>query len=191
MPDTERGQTLLALFTSADRAEGIAGDLTEDHADRGSIWFWRQILKTAVALWGSTLTGAPLRTLALVVVGCWLFASSILAGIAAVILFPRLVGSAASWIVLSSIWWSGTLLTGALLVGIGQARGMAACVALALLAEALLMTLGVTVLPSRILGARSAVFCSIAALAPLPLLTAAAMVRLRRTTRGNQLLEHS
>jgi hypothetical protein len=191
VPDTRVAQKLLALFTSAERAEGIAGDLTEGHAGRGSIWFWRQVLTTMVALWGSTFTRAPLRTLGLMAAGCWLCALSTLAGIAVVSLFPQHVGSTASWIVLSSIWWSGALLTGASLVGMAQARGMAACVVLAISAEALLIALRVTVLPSEILGARSVIFCSIAALAPLPLLAAGTIVRLRLISRGKHVLKQS
>ncbi len=188
MPNTQRAQRLLALFTSAECAEGIAGDLAENR-DGDSIWFWRQVLTTLLALWGSTFTRAPLGTLGLVAAGCWLLASSAFVGVAAVSLFPQHIGSAVSWIVLSSIWWSGALCAGASLVGIGQARGMAACVVLAVLAEALLIAFGVTVLPSEILGTRSVVFYSIAALAPLPLLTGGAIVRLRLITRGNHMLE--
>jgi hypothetical protein len=189
VPDTQRAQRLLALFTSAECAEGIVGDLTEDRDGGSSIWFWRQVLTTIVALWGSTFTRAPLVTLGLVAAGCWLFASSALAGVAAVSLFPPFIGSVVSWIVLSSIWWSGALCTGASLVGIGQTRGMAACVVLAILGEALLMALGLTVVPPEILRTRSVVCYSIAALAPLPLLTGGAIVRLRLMPHGTHILE--
>lgn len=186
---TARAQRLLALLTSMERAEGIAGDLTEGRHGRGSTWFWWQVLATMVALWGSTFTRAPRATLGLAVAGCLLFGSSALSGIAAVALFPQYIGSAASWIVLSSIWWSGALCTGAALVGIGQARGMAASVTLAILAEALLIAFGVTLLPPEILKTRSVVFYSIAALAPFLLLTAGAIMRLRLITPGSHVRE--
>jgi hypothetical protein len=140
-------------------------------------------------VWGSIFTRAPLGTLGLAAAGCWLFASSALAGVAAVSLFPPFIGSAVSWIVLSSIWWSGALCTGASLVGIGQARGMAACVVLAILAEALLIAFGLTVLPPEILRTRSVVFYAIATLAPVLLLTGGAIVRLRLMPRGTHILE--
>ena len=188
MPHKQRAQKLLALFTSAESAEGIVGDLTE-HRDGGSIWFWRQVLTTIVALWGSTFARAPVGMLGLAAAGGWLFALSALGGVASVAVFPQHIGSAVSWIKLSSIWWSGALFTGASLVGIGQARGMAACLALAVLAETLLIAFGVTVLPSEILGTRSAVFYAVAALAPVPLLTGGVIVRLRLISRGTHILE--
>ena len=189
MPDTQRAHKLLALFTSAECAEGIAGDLAEGRDGRGSIWFWRQVLTTIAALCVSTLTRAPLGTLGLATAGCWLFASSALASVAAVSLFPPFIGSALSWIVLSSIWWSGALFTGVSLVSIGQVRGMAACVLLAIFSEALLVAFGLSILPSRILGSRSVVFYSIAALATVPLLAGGAIVRLRPTPQGAHIPE--
>jgi hypothetical protein len=190
MRSTTRAQGLLALFTSADRAEGIVGDLTEGRDVHGSAWFWRQVLATMVALWGSTFTSAPWATLGLAAAGCFLFASSALSGIAAVAFFPQHIGSAVSWIKLSSIWWSGALLTGASLAGIGQARGMVACVALAILSEGLVTALGVTILQRDILRTSSVVFFSIAALAPLALLTGGAVVRFRPVMHGDHIPEH-
>jgi hypothetical protein len=147
-------------------------------------------LTTIAALCVSTLTRAPLGTLALAAAGCWLFASSALAGVAAVSLFPSFMGSALSWIVLSSIWWSGALFTGASLVSIGEVRGMAACVLLAIFFEALLVAFGLAILPARVLGTQSVVFYSIAALAAAPLLAGGAYVRLRPTPHGAHIPEH-
>jgi hypothetical protein len=189
MRNTARAQELLALFTSAECAEAIAGDLTEGRGDRGSIWFWRQVLATTVALWGGTFTRAPLASLGLVAAGCWLFASSALVGIAAVSLFPQYIGSAMSWIVLSSFWWGGALCTGASLVAVAQARGMAACVVLAITGEALVMAFGLTLLQPEVLRTSSVVFYSIAAFAAAPLLAGGAIVRLRMISCGNHPLE--
>jgi hypothetical protein len=176
MPDTERAQRLLALFTSPECAEGIAGDLTETHGRGGSISFWRHVLATMLALCGSTFSRAPLSTLGLLTAGYFLFAASALAGVVAVRLFPQHIGPAMSWIVLSSLWWGGALCTGALLVNVAQVRGMTACVLLAIAAEALLMVFGVTVRrPAPAIP--GAAFYLIAALAPLPLLTGATLVR--------------
>ena len=188
MRDTERAQRLLALFTSPERAEGIAGDLTEARDGRGSISFWRHVLATMVALWGHTFSRAPLATLGLLAAGYFLFASSALSGVVAVRLFPQQLGPAVSWIVLSSLWWGGALCTGALLVSVAQVRGMAACVVLAITAEALLMAFAVMVQrPSPAIP--GVAFFLIAALAPLPLLTGGTIVRLRLVARGNHTLE--
>jgi hypothetical protein len=190
MPDTECAQRLLAFFTSKDSAEGIAGDLAEAREAASSFWFWRQVLATAVTLWGRTIIGAPLRSLGLAFGGCLLLASSTLGGIAAVSLFPQYLGSAPSWIVLASLWWGCALGIGASLVGVGPTRGMAACVVLAITAEAAVVLLGMTVLGSETLGAPSVVFASIAAFASVPLLTGGAIMRLR-TTRDDKIGEAS
>ena len=189
MPDTERAQRLLALFTSPESAEGIAGDLTEAHDGGGSSpAFWRNVLATTAALWGSVCSGAPLVTLGLVAAGCALFASSALSGVVVVNLFPGQLGAAAGWIV-PSLWWIGALCTGALLVGIAQTRGMAACLVLAMTIEAMLALFAVTVsVPhSDILRTPRLVFYLVAVLAPLPLLTGGVMMRLRLTRNADAL----
>ena len=189
MPDTERARRLLAVFTSADSAEGIAGDLAEARESGSSFWFWRQVLTTSVTLWGRTLIGAPLVIPALAAGGCWLLASSVLGSIAAVGLFPQHIGSGGSWIVLASLWWGGAFGTGAALVGVGQARGMAACVVLAIAAEALLIPWGTKVLGADILGSQSVIFSFVTALTPVPLLTGGAFVRFRAIARNNHIQE--
>lgn len=188
MPETERAQQLLALFTSPESAEGIAGDLAEGRNGGGSIVFWRHVVATMAALCGSIFSTAPLATLGLLTAGCFLFASSALGGAVAVRLFPQQVGSAASWIVLLSLWWGGALCTGALLVGVAQVRGMAACVMLAITAEALLIPFALMVQRSSS-AIPAIVFYLIAALAPLPLLTGGTLVRLRLIARGTHTVE--
>lgn len=190
MSETERAQRLLALFTSPECAEGIAGDLTEARNGGSSISFWRHVLTTMAALGGSTFTKAPLTTLGLVAAGYFLFAASALSGVVAVRLFPQQIGPTVSWIILSSLWWGGALCTGALLVSIAQVRGMAACVMLAIMAEAVLMAFGVTVRrPAPAIP--GVAFYLIAALAPLPLLMGGTLVRLRLIARGSHTLERS
>ena len=44
MRDIDRAQRLLGLFTSADCAEAIAGDLIEERRSRGVLWFWRHVV---------------------------------------------------------------------------------------------------------------------------------------------------
>jgi pimeloyl-ACP methyl ester carboxylesterase len=128
----DRAQRLLGLFTSADGAEAIAGDLIEERRSHGGFWFWRHVLGTVLAVSRSAVTDAPLQALNLVAAGRALFAIPAFAGVAAVSLFPQLIGTLVSWIVLSLFWWGGGLWTGASLATIAPTRGMAACVVLAL-----------------------------------------------------------
>ena len=41
---------ILSLVTSRDRAASTVGDLMEQAADRGIVWFWSGILRTAASL---------------------------------------------------------------------------------------------------------------------------------------------
>lgn len=136
---------LLSLFTSADRAEAIAGDLAQEREQHGWIWFWLHVARTTLALWRRAVMDAPIVMLLVAVAGCALFAAPAIAGVAAVSLFPYAIGSPVGWIALSLFWWGGALWTGATLVVIAPQRGMAACATLALAGEALLIGLGVTV----------------------------------------------
>jgi hypothetical protein len=50
MPDTTFALTLLSLFTTADKAAEIEGDLLEQSRVRGRAWFWWQVQLTCIAL---------------------------------------------------------------------------------------------------------------------------------------------
>ncbi len=68
-------ELLLCLFTDADRATSIVGDLQEQAQERNSpnsLWFWTQVLRTAAVLFVHNLAAAPLRLGVLVVFGCLL-----------------------------------------------------------------------------------------------------------------------
>jgi hypothetical protein len=189
MPDIDRAQRLLGLFTSADCAEAIAGDLIEERRRRGGFWFWRHVLGTVLAVSRSAVTDAPLQALNLVAAGCALFATPAFAGVAAVNLFPQLIGTLVSWIVLSLFWWGGGLWTGASLVAIAHTRGMAACVALALVGEALLIGFGLIGVWQHAVSVRSVAFYAIALLSPVPLLAGGAIARTRAIACGSHRLE--
>ena len=182
MRDIDRAQRLLGLFTSADCAEALAGDLIEERRGRGVLWFWRHVLGTVLAVSKSAVTDAPWQSLTLVAAGCALFATPAFAGVAAVSLFPQLIGTLVSWIVLSLFWWGGGLWTGASLVTIAQTRGMAACVVLALVGEALLIGFGLLGAWQYAVSARSVAFYTIALVAPAPLLAGGAIARSRAIT---------
>jgi hypothetical protein len=177
MHDIDRAQRLLGLFTSADCAEAIAGDLIEERRRRGVLWFWRHVLGTVLAVSRSAVTDAPLQALNLVAAGCALFATPAFAGVAAVSLFPQLTGTLVSWMVLSLFWWGGGLWTGASLVTIAQIRGMAACVVLALAGEAIFIGFGLIGAWQHAVSARFVAFYTIALVAPAPLLAGGAFAR--------------
>ena len=132
-------QALLSLFTAPDRAEAIAGDLTEEREVRGSAWFWFQGFQTTFALFTNALATAPVMALVLVALEFALFVTLAFAGVAAVFLFP-FIGSGASWILLSVFWWSAALWTGVSLVRVAPKHGMTACLTLAFAGEALLLS---------------------------------------------------
>jgi hypothetical protein len=179
---------LLSLFTSADRAEAIAGDLAQEREQHGWTWFWLHVARTTLALWRSAVTDAPIAVLLVAVTGCALFAAPAIGGAAAVFLFPHSTGSPVSWIALSLFWWGGALLTGASLVVIAPQRGMAACATLAVAAEALLICLGVTVWRGP-LETDFVLFYTTGLLVAAPLLIGSAIARWRMIGCGIRAFE--
>jgi hypothetical protein len=135
-------ERLFSLFLSADAAVAIAGDLAEEREQRGWIWFWLHVVRITFALWRSAATEAPIRVLALMLVGLALLSAPAFGGVAAVLLVPSLMDSPVGWIALPLFWWGGALWTGASLVALAPHRGMAACAMLALTGEALLIGFG-------------------------------------------------
>lgn len=181
MRDPSRAQALFSLFTCPDRAESIAGDLTEERSRRGSVWFWFHVLRTTFALSRSAFARAPLATLVLAVSGCTLFAAPAFAGVAAINVFPHFVGSPLNWLVLSLFWWSGALWTGVSLVSIAPKRGMTACLAVVVAGEMLAMGFWLFALWSEGPSAWS-VLVYMTALFAAPLLAGGALVRRRVAT---------
>lgn len=189
MRDTIRAERLLSLFTSADRAAAIAGDLTEAREHGAPISFWLDVARVSSALWVRAVADAPLRVLMLAVTGGALLVGPLFVGIAAVALFPASIASPASWIALSCIWCAGALWTGASLVGMAPSRGMAACATLALVGEALLIAfllraprLDLPALPSVLVYASSLIM-------PPLLAVGGAIARRRTIVRDATILE--
>jgi hypothetical protein len=75
--------------------------------------------------------------------------------------------------VLSVIWWSGAFFTGFTLVSLSPARGAAASVLLALMGEALLIALRLTVFDGQVLRIPGVVFWSMTTFTAVPLLAGA------------------
>src|SRR5262245_5071089 len=103
MDDTTRAERLLSLFTSADRAAAMAGDLTEERRP-GSFRFWIDVCGIVLAAWKSELTKAPLMVLMLTVAGCALLTAAAVPAVAAGYLIPHWSGS--SWMA-ALFWWGG------------------------------------------------------------------------------------
>jgi hypothetical protein len=170
-------EELFSLFTSSDRAEAIAGDLTEERQKLGWIWFWLHVVRITLALWREAVIEAPLQVLALATMACALFIGPGFGGAAAVRLFPQWISPPASWIALSFFWWGGALWIGASLVAMAPQRGVAACATLAVAGEALLIAFGGGMLSHDL---HNADFIYITALlVPAPLVVGAAIARWR------------
>ena len=181
MPDTPMAQRLLSLFTSPDCAEAIAGDFAEGRGQRGTLWFWRQIVTTTIALCGHALTSAPLRSAGVLSAGTVLFGALAFTGFAptALLMFPGGLAAAVQWIWLALAWWSAAFFTGFMLVHLSPERGMAASVVLALMGEAVVTALRLTVLDGDVMRTPVEVFVSIAMFTALPLLAGSAAARRR------------
>lgn len=178
MPD-DLIERLFSLFTSADRAEAIAGDLIQERPSRGSRWFWCHAFATAATLCGTVVAKAPVRTLLVAAAGCALIAVPAFAGVAAVSLFPSLLGALVAWSLLATFWWGGALWAGASMVAIAPTRGMAACVTLAALGEAVLLAVWVIGVRIDVLSVTTGTLYMTAAGAAWPLLIGAAVARAR------------
>ena len=176
MPD-DLIERLFALFTSSDRAEAIAGDLIQERQHRGARWFCWHVFATVATLWGTAVATAPVRTLLVAAAGCALIAVPTFAGLAAVSLFPTLLGAMVAWSLLAIFWWGGALWAGASMVAIAPTRGMAACVALAAFGEAVLLVAWVVGVRSDAVNVTTGTFYITAAGAAWPLLIGAAVAR--------------
>ena len=181
MRDASRAEAFLSLFTTRDRAESIAGDLAEERDVHGSAWFWFHVFRTTFALFISALTSAPATTVVLGALGLTLFVILAFAGVAVVSVFPFLLGTAKSWVILSLFWWGAALWTGVSLVSIAPKCGMTACLTLALVVELLLIASGFFFGWSQGLNVSALIYAS-ALLAALPLVAGGAIVRRRQAT---------
>ena len=182
MRDTARVECALLMFTSPDRAAAIAGDLTEEREGRGAAWFWLNVAGTMLALWRRSVADAPLVVLMLVIAGAVLLLGPVLAGVAAVNVFPHRLNSPVNWIPVSFFWWGGALGVGVSLVTMAPRRGMAACTTLAAAGEALLIAFAVSVIAAERSSMHMIVFYTAGVMVPAPLLIGAALARRRHTS---------
>ena len=182
-------QRLFSLFTSEDCAEAIAGDLIQERAERGSRWFWYHAIAAAARLWGRAVAKAPLTTLCVAATGGALMAVPMFAGVAAVSVFPTLVGAPVASL-LTIFWWGGAFWAGASLAVLAPTRAMAACAALAALAEVVLLAAWASGVQIDFANATSGTVYMTAAGAAWPLLIGAALARGRLIAWTNNALGH-
>lgn len=139
MRDIKRAERLLSLFTSPDSAAGIVGDLSEERGQRGSIWFWRQVLGTMFSLCRGALFASPFVVASLVVAGFVLLEANnwgvIYGGLYLLRTVQPMYVSPILFVILATLplYGLGTLLVGMALVAQAQRRGMVACALLAAL----------------------------------------------------------
>jgi|SRR5579862_9623741 len=80
---------ILGLVTSRDRAASTVGDLVEVGADRGVIWFWSGILRTAASLVWRGFAENPVRVMGVAFLGLAVdvTASVLLAAVSGIVFF--------------------------------------------------------------------------------------------------------
>lgn len=142
MPSTHIAEWILRLVTSRARAASTTGDLVEEAATRGMVWFWSRVLRTAASLLWREVAENPARftSVALMALAVEIVASLLLAGLSGIEFLT------AAWsghqIQLSSIWWRigldgppllMSLLVGRMLARWAPDRELAACLAYAIL----------------------------------------------------------
>jgi hypothetical protein len=69
MGKAEFAESLLLLTTTPDVAVPIAGDLVQEADERGTLWFWSTLLRTASSLAWRTFEDSPFRLTRVAVVG--------------------------------------------------------------------------------------------------------------------------
>jgi hypothetical protein len=155
---------ILALVTTRDRAASIAGDLTEQAAARGAVWFWFSVFRTASSFLRRDVAERPVRLTGLALLGIAVYAGIglLFAGLDGVVGFIAVYGSG-NHLQLDSIGWKvwfaapvlvSSLLVGRMLARWAPGRELAACVVYAVLVAIynLVPALGNN-------GAFTAVFC--------------------------------
>jgi hypothetical protein len=144
MHSTNIAEWLLALVTTRDRAASTIGDLTEA-ADRGAVWFWSAVLRTATSLLWREIVERPARLTGLAFLGLAVYIGIdlLFAGLSGVAfgLTAMATGHSAH---LDSVGWKlwfalpvlvGSVFVGRMLARWAPGRELAACVVYAILAS--------------------------------------------------------
>lgn len=141
---------ILRQATSEDRAASTAGDLTEEAATRGGVWFWSALFRTGAALIWREVADAPARVTGAAILG-------LTVDVVASLLLAALSGAAffvAAWsghhVASNSMWWRIgldapplvlSLAIGRMLARWAPDRELGACLAYAILGTIFSFTL--------------------------------------------------
>ena len=123
---------ILSLVTSRDRAASTVGDLMEQAADRGIVWFWSGILRTAASLlWrGVVENNARVARLAFLGLAIYVGIDMLYAFLTGVVFF--LAANSIGWkFLLAARLLGSSLLIGRLLARQAPRRELAACLVFA------------------------------------------------------------
>ncbi len=145
MHNTRVAEWILGLVTSRDRAASTVGDLTEQAADRGMVWFWSGLLRTVTSLLWRDIADNPARVTVLAFIGLAVyigieFLHACLTGIvgffAIMVSGPHLHTDSIGW----NIWFAlpipvSSLLIGRILARWAPGRELAACVVFAIVSS--------------------------------------------------------
>lgn len=137
---------ILALVTRRDRAMSTTGDLTEQAANRGVVWFWSRVFRTAGSLLWRDIAARPARLIALAFRGLAIYIGisllfAFLNGIAFFIASFSTSGASGQPLHWDSvgwkIWfilpvWISSLLIGRMLARKAPGRELAACLVYAI-----------------------------------------------------------
>ena len=134
MHNTHLAEWILGLVTSRERAASTVGDLTEQAAARGMVWFWSGVLRTAASLLWRDIAENPARVTVLAFIGLAVY-------IGIDLFVASLSGVAFFWAAMpigwKIGWWVGlvvapipvsSLLIGRILARWAPGRELAACV---------------------------------------------------------------
>jgi hypothetical protein len=148
MRKVQIAEWILGLVTSRDRAASTVGDLLEQAAARGVLWFWSGALRTAASLLWRGVAENPVRITAVAFIGLAvdITASLLLAGVTGLVFFVMPVSAVSSalgaWsghqVHPSYAWWIApqlaiSVLIGRMLARWAPGRELSACLAFGIL----------------------------------------------------------
>jgi hypothetical protein len=140
MRSLRAAERLLCLFVPLDEASPIAGDFSEEARNRGAIWFWSQVIRTFIAMFGRGLAAGPFRTGVLVLLGVLLTQIPGRFAIAWMKANPYFCGT----VLCDTVVWQGLaacqwviapLLIGYLLARLAPGREVTVCLTLAIVSD--------------------------------------------------------
>jgi hypothetical protein len=136
MRSVRAAEWLLCFFVRLDEASPIAGDFSEEARERGALWYWFQVARTSIALFGRSLAEAPVRAAVLVLLGVLLTQMPGRIAIALMKANPYFCNTvfcdAVLWQGLAACQWViAPLFIGYLLTRLADGREVTVCLALA------------------------------------------------------------